>query len=128
MFGKNKTTILIVDDEAPIRRVYKDALTKNGFGVLLAEDGAKAWKLAKAKKPDLILLDLILPKMNGFEVLEKLKSDEETKKIPIIILTVSEDGTDIERGLDLGADEYLIKTVHKLDEILDKIRNLLAKE
>ena len=90
-----------------------------------AMDGKYGLKLAATEKPDLILLDLILPRIHGFDVLKKLKEDDETKNIPIIVLTNLEGTGDVEKALELGATTYLIKTNYTLEEIIAKIKKTL---
>ena len=81
--------------------------------------------LAKEKSPDLILLDLILPKINGFDVLKQLKEDDKTKAIPVIVLTNLEEMSDVDKVIGLGATTYLVKTEYKLEDVLDKIKQTL---
>ena len=81
-------TILLIEDQAGFRKVYSDVLESNNYRVITAEDGEKGLQLAQAEKPDLILLDLILPKMPGMEVLQKVRADDAIKSIPIVILSV----------------------------------------
>ena len=104
--------ILFIEDEAALQKSMGDFLEGNGYKVFHALDGEIGLQLAnpkeKEKKPDLILLDLILPKLDGFEVLKRLKADEETKEIPVIILTNLEGLSDIERTIRLGAATYLV--------------------
>ena len=92
-----------------------------------ALDGEIGLNLAKMKKPDLILLDLILPKLNGFEVLKKLKEDSETNDIPVIVLTNLEGMEDIDKVLELGATTYLVKASYTLEEVLEKIKKALGE-
>lgn len=92
-----------------------------------ALDGEIGLKMAKEEKPDLILLDLILPKMNGFEVLKNLKDQEETKGIPVIVITNLEGMNDIGKVLSLGAMTYLVKTEYEIEEILQKIKKALGE-
>ena len=119
--------ILFVEDEESLQRVIKDALEKNGYGVISALDGENGIILAKKEKPDLILLDLILPKKDGFEVLEELKKDKETVAIPVIVLTNLEGGADIEKALSAGAKTYLVKSNYSLEDVLAKVRNVFGK-
>jgi len=90
-----------------------------------ALDGEVGLKLAKSGKPDLILLDLILPKIDGFEVLKKIKADPETKDIPVIVLTNLEESEDVQRAIDLGAKNYLVKANYSLREVVEKIKKAL---
>lgn len=114
--------ILFIEDEIALQNAVKTVLENNGYGFLSAFDGEMGLSLAKTEKPDLVLLDLILPKVNGFEVLESLLKDENTKKIPIIVLTNLEGGADIEKALSLGVKTYLVKSNYSLDDILSKIK------
>ena len=119
--------ILVVEDEATLNKTLSASLKAEGFDILSALDGAQGWELAKSEKPDLILLDLILPKMDGFEVLKALKDDEITKEIPIILLTNLESPEDIQKALVAGARTYLIKANYKLEEIIQKVKEALNK-
>src|SRR3990167_9859681 len=98
-----------------------------GHSVTNAYDGEKGLELAQGTAPDLILLDLILPKMDGFSVLEKLKCDEKTKSIPVIVLTNLESVDDVEKVIGLGATTYLVKANYDLDDIVGKINEVLKK-
>lgn len=100
-------------------------MRQDGYEIISALDGEIGLRLAKTKKPDLILLDLILPKVHGFEVLEQLKGDEKTKDIPVIILTNLEKMEDVEKAIKMGATTYLVKSNYNLEEVTDKIKNAL---
>lgn len=102
-------TILVVDDEIPIIELIKYNLQKEGFSVLTAEKGVQALELARTEKPDLILLDLMLPDMGGFDICRILRNDTNTAHIPIIMATAKSADTDIVSGLELGADDYITK-------------------
>jgi len=104
-----------------------DVLNLNKYEAKGASDGEEGLNVAKAEKPDLILLDIILPKMNGFDVLQALKGDPVTKAIPVIILTNLEGSSDIEKALSLGAMTYLVKTNYELDDIIKRVEDTLAK-
>lgn len=119
--------ILIVEDERGLQKTLSDALENEGFEVSSALDGESALQLLTKKRPDLILLDLVLPKKDGFEVLKELKSKEEIKDIPVIVLTNLEGSTDIERALSLGATNYLIKANYQLPEIVEKIKSFIKE-
>ena len=95
--------------------------------MLSALDGEAGLKMAQTENPDLILLDLVLPKMHGFEVLEALKADESTKDIPIIVLTNLEAMGDVEKALELGATTYLVKASYSLEEVVQKIKKELGE-
>jgi len=117
--------ILFIEDESALQKTFGDLLTQEGYEMISALDGEVGLRLAQEKKPDLILLDLILPKIHGFEVLKKLKEDLETKEIPIIILTNLEGIRDVDKALELGATTYLVKAQYTLEEVLEKIKKAL---
>ncbi len=119
-------TILFIEDEEALQKSISVMLKKDGYEVLSAMDGETAVKYAKEKEYDLVLLDLILPKLNGFEILKELKSDEKKKDIPVLIVTNLETSADIQKALDLGATNYLVKSNYNLDEIIKKIKSALG--
>ncbi|MEE0133163.1 MAG: response regulator transcription factor [Treponema sp.] len=102
-------TILVVDDELPIIELIQYNLKKEGFSVLTAEKGAQALELARSENPDLIILDLMLPDMGGFDICRILRNDTSTAHIPIIMATAKTSDSDIVSGLELGADDYITK-------------------
>lgn len=119
--------ILVVEDEVSLQKAIVDILTVHHYEALGALDGEKGIELARREKPDLILLDLILPRVNGFDVLQTLKSDEETRDIPVIVLTNLEGSMDVERALSLGAMTYLVKTNYELEDIVKRVQDALTK-
>ncbi|MFH1780657.1 MAG: response regulator [Candidatus Nealsonbacteria bacterium] len=114
--------ILLIEDEAALQKTLGDVLGQEGYIVMSALDGEIGLKMAQAETPDLILLDLVLPKMHGFEVLKALKENIATKDIPVIVLTNLESMGDIEKALELGATTYLVKASYTLEEVVDKIK------
>lgn len=118
-------TILFIEDEPILQKTIGSILQKEGIVVKSALDGELGIQKAKEILPDLILLDLILPRKDGFEVLEELKKEEKTKAIPIIVLTNLESAKDIERAIGLGAVSYLVKANYELDEVISKIKEHL---
>lgn len=118
-------TILFIEDEANLQKSLGETLEQKGFKVLKALDGEIGWNLCRQEKPDLVLLDLILPKKDGFEVLSLIKATNETKNIPVVILTNLEGNLDIQRALELGATTFLVKTNYELNDILEKIEKIL---
>ena len=114
-------TILLVEDEPTLQKTLSLALTQEGYEVKSALDGEIGLRLARESKPDIVLLDLILPKMDGFEVLDELKKDEATKNIPVIVLTNLESTQDIEKALALGATNYLVKANYDLKDVIEKV-------
>ena len=123
-----KTKITLIEDDKILSKVLHAELTDAGFEVSQAFDGEAGLGLVRSKRPDLVLLDLILPKKHGFEVLEELKKSPETKAIPVIILTLLGEDEDIKKGLRLGANDYLVKSNHAIAEIVEKVKNFFAKE
>ena len=119
--------ILFIEDESALQKTFGEILKQEGYEMISALDGETGLRLAKSEKPDLILLDLILPKMHGFDVLKKIKEDKEIKHIPIIVLTNLEDIKDVDRAIGLGATTYLVKAKYSLEEIVEKIKNALGE-
>lgn len=119
--------ILFVEDEEALQKTLGEILKQEGYEVISALDGEAGFNLVKSEKPDLILLDLILPKMDGFEVLKRLKADGETKDIPVIVLTNLEGIGDVGKAIELGATTYLVKAQYSLDEVLEKIKKSLGE-
>jgi len=119
--------ILFVEDEANLQKTFVDVLGTEGYQVVSALDGEIGLRLAETQKPDLILLDLILPRVHGLEVLKKLKENPLTQKIPVIILTNVEEVQEIEKALELGATTYLVKTNYALSDVIDKIKKVLPE-
>lgn len=121
----NVKTILFIEDESALQKTFGDVLKQEGYKMVPALDGQEGLRLAKKEKPDLILLDLILPKTHGFDVLKKLKEDEKTKGIPVIVLTNLEGVEEIDRAIELGATTYLVKAQYSLEEVIEKINKTL---
>jgi DNA-binding response OmpR family regulator len=122
-----KEKVLIIEDDRFLRELMVRKLKTENFEVIEAEDGAEGLKKIKEEKPDLVLLDLILPEMDGFEVLEQKRKDEEIKNIPVIILSNLGQKEEIDRGLQLGAKDYLIKAQFSPSEIIEKVKLFLKK-
>ena len=120
-------TILFIEDESALQKTLGEILKQEGYEVTPALDGEIGLRLAKDKKPDLILLDLILPKVHGMEVLKKLKEDKETKGIPVIVLTNLGEIKDINRVVELGATTYLVKAQYTMEEVVEKIKKALGE-
>ncbi len=121
-----KNNILIVEDDKFLRELISQKLVKDGYDISLAVDGEEGIKKIKEEKPDLVLLDLILPGIDGFEVLTQAKKDVTTAKIPVIILSNLGQKEDIERGLKLGAVDYMVKAHFTPGEIIEKIKKVLT--
>lgn len=118
-----KARILIAEDDAFLRNAYKAKFTKAGFGVVLAADGVEAIDMLKMTKPDVILLDLVMPRQDGFTTLDLIKKMSEYKDIPVLISSNLGQKEDIERALNLGATDYIIKSDMSLEEIVAKVQN-----
>lgn len=125
MEGLEKNILIVEDDEVLLRALYLE-FKGAGFNISSATDGETAIGVAERIKPDLILLDLIIPRKDGFEVLKTLKDNTELKKIPVIILSNLGDDEDIKRTKDMGAVDYFIKSDTNLDVLLKKIKKYLA--
>jgi DNA-binding response OmpR family regulator len=121
-----KKKILIVDDEPDILRLASLRLKKLGYDVIMAIDGKKALDVIRSEKPDLVLLDLLLPVMNGTDVCKKTKNDEKLKHIPIVLFTAHSDSMTAERAGKFGADDYVVKPLAP-EELVDKIEDVLAQ-
>ncbi len=117
--------ILFVEDEPALQKTLGSALQEKGYEILPALNGEDGLRLARTEKPDLILLDLVLPKLSGFEVLETLKKEEATRNIPVIVLTQLEAAEDVEKVLSLGATTYLVKANYTLQEVIEKVQGAL---
>lgn len=123
----SKATILVVDDEEDIRELIELNLVREGYKVLSCETGEQALEIAGSKLPSLIILDLMLPGIDGLEVCRKLKSDLKTEHIPIVMLTAKGEEADIVTGLELGADDYITKPFSG-KVLIARIRRILRKE
>lgn len=117
--------ILIAEDEEFLVRAVKDNLVSEGYTVSVAMDGEAVAEEIKRRKPSLILLNLLLPKKNGFDVLRNIKANPEWQLIPVIILSNLGEDSEIKRGLELGASDYFVKSQHPIQEVMDKVREYL---
>jgi len=115
---QNKNLIYLVEDDALLGRSLMDSLKEVGFEVVLVTNGAKVLPLVNEKAPDLILLDLILPGLDGFEVLKRLKAKKKTEQIPVVVISNLEVLSDVKSAKALGAEEYFIKANSTMDEIV----------
>ncbi|MCX5644721.1 MAG: response regulator transcription factor [Phycisphaerae bacterium] len=121
-----KMKVLVVDDEADIRELVRLNLTREGYEVLDCESGEQALSLSRAKGPDLVVLDLMLPGIDGLEVCRRLKADPKTAQVPIVILTAKGEETDVVTGLEVGADDYVAKPFSG-KVLVARVRRLLRK-
>jgi|SRR5690606_11745322 len=121
-----KVKILIVEDDLFIRELYERQLSLEGYDVSTAEDGELGLAALSQSVPDLLLLDIMLPKVSGLDVLRTMKAKEETKNVPVILLTNLGQDSVIKEGFNLGADGYLIKSAYTPDQIIDEVKKFLA--
>ena len=123
--GNNKT-ILLADNEQFIAVAYKDGLERAGYNVVVAQDGQEALKLAKTLKPDMLLLELIMPKINGFEVLQTIRKDPTLKQLPVIVLTNLSQKSDEDEVRNLGVVDFMVKADVSLKDLLDRLDNFFS--
>lgn len=117
--------ILIVEDDKFVRELILQKLTEEKFEVSSAKDGEEGVVKIESEKPDLILLDLILPGIDGFEVISRVRKNPNTESIPIVILSNLGEKNDVDRGIKLGANDYMIKAHFTPKEIVEKVRGIL---
>ena len=118
-------TILIIEDDPLISRLYQQAFQFDGYNVVLSHNGQDGLEKVRSIKPTLVLLDIMLPKMNGFEILEKIKNDQATNKIPVIMLTNITDEREAQRALILGAVKYIMKSSYKPKQITEMVKQII---
>lgn len=125
MNSNNQPVILVVDDISTNNILMKNLLRVRNYEVLLAQSGIEALRIAEERKPDVILLDIMMPVMDGYEVLARLRSNEATKDIKVVMVSALGGKIDIKNAIDLGADGYITKpvVVQKLYDLLDKFTN-----
>ena len=123
---KENVHVLLVEDDEFLVNIYKTKFEMEGFKVSVSTNGEAALVDIKKKQPDIVLLDILLPKLDGFAVLEKVKADGETKDIPVVLLTNLGQKDDVDRGLKLGAVDYLIKAHFTPAETVEKVKKLLG--
>ncbi len=118
--------ILIIEDDSFLQGLVATKLTKEGYEIITAANGEEAVKVADEKKPDFILLDLVLPGMDGFEVLTKIRKNDNSKKTPIIVFSNLAEDKDMVKAKELGANEFMVKSNFTLDELAVKIKEILS--
>jgi DNA-binding response OmpR family regulator len=122
-----KPKILMIEEDKFLRKIYRNKFCQVGFEFLEATNGEEGINKIIAEKPDIVLLDLMLPKKSGFDVLVETKSKKETKNIPVIVLSNLAQETDIQRTISLGANDYLVKTEVSLSQVVDRVKECLVK-
>ncbi len=118
--------VLIAEDDKFLANAYRVKLQKEGFEAVIAEDGEKAMEAINTTKFDLIILDLIMPKKDGFETLEEIKSNPAMAKIPVLIASNLGQKEDIDRGMELGATDYIVKSDMSMEGLVNKINELIS--
>lgn len=122
-----KKIVLVIEDEEPLQMVLKDVLTTEGYEVSLAKNGLEGLEMALYQHPDIILLDILMPKMDGLEMLKNLRADEWGKKVPVIVLTNLSDNQDIAKAVEEDVFEYFVKSDIKIDEVIERIKEKIGK-
>jgi len=123
---ERKPVVLAADDDADILGLITFRLERSGYTVLQAHDGEEAWELARTAKPDLAVLDVMMPKLDGFELTRRLRADEATKRIPIILLTARAQESDVQEGFEAGADDYIRKPFSS-QELRARVQAILGR-
>lgn len=126
MSGKKK--ILLIEDEAALSKILQESLTERGYEVNVATQGEEGWQKTKEDQPDLVLLDIILPRLDGFVYLKRLRANRRLKNTPVIILSNLGQDSDIDEGKELGAIDYLIKSNHTIDAITKRIERVFEEQ
>ena len=121
----NKKKIVLVEDDSLMSSILATHLISEGFTVIPVTDGAQAFERIQAEQPGIVLLDIVLPGVGGFDILQKLKQEESTKAIPVLILSNLGSKEEIQHGIDLGAKDYLVKANSMVEEITGKIQEIL---
>lgn len=124
----NNTKVLVIEDDKFLRELIIRKLNAENFNVVEAIDGEEGLKKAGAEKPDIVLLDIVLPGIDGFEILKRMKADPELSKIPVIMLTNLGQRDDIQRGIDMGAVDYLIKAHFTPSEIIERVKKVMREK
>lgn len=125
---KTKHKIYLIEDDEVLGKVLKEELSEAGFTVEWFKDGQAGLSHVGKGQPDLVLLDVLMPKKNGFEVLEAIKDSSVSKGIPVVMLTMLGSDDDLKKGLTLGANDYIVKSQHAVGEIVDKVKEFFKSE
>jgi DNA-binding response OmpR family regulator len=119
--------VLLVEDDVALRDIYSARFMAEGYDVVTASDGEMALTQAVKEKPNLIILDVMMPKISGFDVLDILRATPETKDTKVIMMTALSQEADVDKGKSLGADEYLVKSQVTLTDVINKAKEVLAR-
>lgn len=118
--------VLIIEDDSILAMAYNKKLTKSGFEAINAYDGEEGIKLLKEHHPDLVILDIMMPKKDGYEVLDEMKNDDRLKNTPVIIATNLSSGEELENAIELGVGEYYLKTNVSIDDLVNRIGEMIG--
>jgi DNA-binding response OmpR family regulator len=123
--NEDQIKIALVEDDPFLSSMYSTKFEMEGFKVVLAADGEKGIEMIRQEKPDLVLLDILMPKKNGFDVLREVKADKEIQNIPVILLSNLNQANEVDHGKELGAADFLIKAHYMPSEVVDRIKKVL---
>ena len=124
--GNGTPTILVADDEEDLRELVSYRLTRSGYEVVEAQDGQEALELATQRVPDLMVLDVMMPRLDGYELTSRVRAEDSLRSVPVILLTARSQENDVSRGFDVGADDYLKKPFNP-DELVARVRAVLGR-
>jgi DNA-binding response OmpR family regulator len=124
--ANGRRTILVADDEEDVRELVTYRLSRSGYEVIGAGDGLEALELATQSPPDLMVLDVMMPKLDGYELTRRVRAEETLRSIPVILLTARSQESDVDRGFEVGADDYLRKPFNP-DELVARVRAVLGR-
>ncbi len=119
--------MLIIEDEEASASVLEEKFAKEKYEIKVARDGESGMSYVKSFHPDIVLLDLVIPKKNGFEVLEEIKTNKATESIPVVVLSNLSEDSDIKKCLALGASDYFAKSQHPINEVVEKVKGVLLR-
>ena len=128
MNKNKKASVLIIEDDSYISDMYRIKLESEDFEVIITGDGMAGIKVLEKRRPDIVLLDVVMPKIDGFNVLKIIKKNPELKEIPIVLLTNLSQKENVEKGFELGADSYIIKAHFTPSEVIEKIKDILKRK
>jgi two-component system, OmpR family, alkaline phosphatase synthesis response regulator PhoP len=123
---EGRPTILVADDEEDVRELVSYRLTRSGYDVIDAVDGEEAFRLASERVPDLMVLDVMMPRLDGYELTRRVRAEESLRSVPVILLTARSQESDVSRGFEVGADDYLKKPFSP-DELVARVRAVLGR-